>query len=227
VAIKVNTDLMESKASYASSLASQLKGTASEINYIYFGLDAKIKNRESIGSSLLSLQIRMDKLQRKMHNISDFLTNTASGYRSAEARVQSSLANVKFMNSASEKKSEPAKGKKKDKDEDKKWYQSNWFKLTVGAVVVGAAVAAAVLVGGPVLVGLAVGAVIGAGVGGVIGGISSKASGGEFIDGFSDGAMWGSISGAITGAAGAAGLGIKAMAAADGAVDSAVYVGQV
>ena len=59
MAIKVDTDLLESKASYASSLASQLRGTASEINYIYFGLDAKIKNRESIGSSLLSLKIRM------------------------------------------------------------------------------------------------------------------------------------------------------------------------
>ena len=77
-----------------------------------------------------------------------------------------------------------------------------------------------------ILVGVAVGAVIGAGVGGIIGGVSSKASGGKFIDGFSDGFMVGSISGAVLGAAGAAGLGIKAMAAADGAVDSALYVGQ-
>ena len=111
MAIKVNTDLMESKALYASSLASQLREAASEINYIYFGLDTKIKNRESIGSSLLNLQIRMDKLQRKMYNISNFLTNTASGYRSAEARVQANLANIKFSNSASEKKSEAPKSK--------------------------------------------------------------------------------------------------------------------
>ena len=83
MAIKVDTDLMESKAAYASSLALQLKEKAAEINYIYFGLDALIKNRESIGSSLLRLQIRMDKLQQKMYNISNFLSGTSSRYRSA------------------------------------------------------------------------------------------------------------------------------------------------
>ena len=75
---------------------------ASEINYIYFGLDALIKNRESIGSSLLSSQIRIDKLQQKMYNISNFLSGTSSRYRSAEARVEANLANIKFTTSVSE-----------------------------------------------------------------------------------------------------------------------------
>ena len=72
-----------------------------------------------------------------MYNISNFLSNTSSRYRSAETRVEANLANIKFSSSVSEKEPGAAKGKK----DEEKWYQSNWFKLGVGAVVIGAAVA--------------------------------------------------------------------------------------
>jgi len=117
-------------------------------------------------------------------------------------------------------------GAVKGKGEGKKWYQSNFFKLAVGVVVVGGAIALACTVGGPILVGMAVGAATGAAYGGLLGGVSSYISGGDFMNGFSNGFMWGGISGAISGAVSAKGIGMLGTAFADGAVDSAIYVGE-
>ena len=55
---------LKEQISHASSLASQLKETSFELNNIYFSLDAEIKNRESIGSSLIILKGKMDKIQK-------------------------------------------------------------------------------------------------------------------------------------------------------------------
>ena len=83
--------------SHASSLASQLKETSFELNNIYFSLDAEIKNRESIGSSLIILKGKMDKIQKKMYNVSRFLDDTASRYRSAELAVAANGVRISFL----------------------------------------------------------------------------------------------------------------------------------
>ena len=97
MAIKVNTDMLISEASHASSLSSQLRGISFELNNIYFSLDAEIKNRESIGSSLIILLGKMDKIQKKMYNVSRFLDDTASRYRSAERAVAANGARISLL----------------------------------------------------------------------------------------------------------------------------------
>ena len=97
MAIKVNTDILISEASHASSLSSQLRGISFELNNIYFSLDAEIKNRESIGSSLIILLGKMDKIQKKMYNVSRFLDDTASRYRSAEVAIAAYGARISLL----------------------------------------------------------------------------------------------------------------------------------
>ncbi|MDF2533429.1 MAG: hypothetical protein K0Q65_3010, partial [Clostridia bacterium] len=232
MSIKVNTYQLQSKSTYASSMALQLREKVDQVNNIYYSLDSKVKSRQGIGSSMRSLQNRIENAQRKMYNISRFLTTAASSYNTAEAVVAARGASLGSVASASASAAAGAinvganTGAGQGKVEEKKWYQSNWFKVAVGAVVVGAAVALAVTVGGPILIAAAVGAAIGAGVGGITGGVVSKMNGGSFADGFSDGFMWGAIGGAASGAIGATGVGILGAAAAEGAVNAGVYVGQ-
>jgi hypothetical protein len=232
MSIKVNTYQLQSKSTYAASIASQLREKVDQVNNIYYSLDSKVKSRQGIGSSIRSLQNRIENAQRKMYNISRFLTTAANSYNTAEAVVAARGASIGSVSSASASaaagtiKVGANTGAAQGKVEEKKWYQSNWFKVAVGAVVVGAAVALAVTVGGPILIAAAVGAAIGAGVGGITGGVVSKMNGGSFADGFSDGFMWGAIGGAASGAIGATGVGILGAAAAEGAVNAGVYVGQ-
>jgi hypothetical protein len=239
MSIKVNTYQLQSKSTYAASIASQLREKVDQVNNIYYSLDSKVKSRQGIGSSIRSLQNRIENAQRKMYNISRFLTTAASSYNTAEAVVAARGASLGSVASASASAAAGAinvganTGTAQGKVEEKKWYQSNWFKLTVGAVVVGAAIAAAVVataVASPVIAAIAVGAAIGAGIGAVVGGVTggvvSKMNGGSFVDGLADGFMWGAIGGAISGAISATGVGIIGAAAAEGAVNAGMYVGQ-
>ncbi|SHJ41911.1 Protein of unknown function [Clostridium amylolyticum] len=245
--IKVNITELESKAKYASSLAKQLKWKADEINDLYYSVDSEVKNRNGIGQSMLTLQRNIERAQQRMYNISEFLSSAAERYHKAETLVVAKSRNIGMVSSVStisrdfgtvgaatvgattaleDRNIDTNTGAVKGKGEGKKWYQSNFFKLAVGVVVVGGAIALACTVGGPILVGMAVGAATGAAYGGLLGGVSSYISGGDFMNGFSDGFMWGGISGAISGAVSAKGIGMLGTAFADGAVDSAIYVGE-
>jgi len=245
--IKVNITELESKAKYASSLAKQLKWKADEINDLYYSLDSEVKNRNGIGQSMVTLQRKIERAQQRMYNISEFLSSAAERYHKAETLVVAKSRNIGMVSAGStisrdfgtvgaatvgattaleDRNIDTNTGAVKGKGEGKKWYQSNFFKLAVGVVVVGGAIALACTVGGPILVGMAVGAATGAAYGGLLGGVSSYISGGDFMNGFSDGFMWGGISGAISGAVSAKGIGMLGTAFADGAVDSAIYVGE-
>jgi hypothetical protein len=214
MSIKVNTTQLQSKSTYAASIASNLKEKANLVNNIYYSLDSQVKGRQGIGSSIHSLLQRIEKAQQDMYSISRYLTKAAEQYNIAESSVVArSISDLGNTGANS-------------KTEEKKWYQTNLFKFAVGAVVIGAAVAAAVVVGGPILVGMAVGAAIGAGVGAVTGGVVSKMHGGSFVDGMADGFMWGAIGGAVSGGIGATSVGIVGAAAVEGAVNSATYIGQ-
>jgi hypothetical protein len=87
MSIKVNTYQLQSKSQYAASIALQLREKVNEVNSIYYSLDPEIKNRQGIGSSIRSLQQRMENTQRKMYNISRFLTTAADSYNTAETMV--------------------------------------------------------------------------------------------------------------------------------------------
>lgn len=221
--ILIETSSVRAKASELEKLIKEVVDKRNTLETIQRRLDNEIKYKSNIGNSINSVKLRMSIVESRMRKINSLLLLAANSYESTEKKVVSASSKLvdklKGLNvgavTVSEAKSE------------KKWYQSNWFKLAVGAVVIGVAVGAVILTGGVALaVGAAVGAVVGAGIGGVIGGVSSSMSGGKFIDGFSDGFMWGSISGAASGVVAQTGIGLMGAALADGAIDSAVYVGQ-
>ena len=87
--IRVNISELESKAKYAESLYIQLKIKADEINNLYYTLDPKVKSRNGIGQSMISLQNRIEQAQQKMYNISKFLYSAAENYRNAEKQIVS------------------------------------------------------------------------------------------------------------------------------------------
>lgn len=87
--IRVNISELESKAKYAESLSIQLKIKEDEINSIYYSLDPKVKSRNGIGQSMISLQKRIEEAQKKMYNISKFLYSAAENYRNAEEQIVS------------------------------------------------------------------------------------------------------------------------------------------
>lgn len=73
--IKVNISELQSKSSYSKSIASRLREEASKLNSLYYNVDPKVRNRQSIGSSIRSLQQRLERAQQKMYNISNFLSD--------------------------------------------------------------------------------------------------------------------------------------------------------
>ena len=211
-AIKVNLDGLAGCAMQFHTIAITLEDLKSSMDHVFGNVDSKIKRRRNIDGSIADIQKSMKALYTEIENISLFVSSSKDTYEKMETRLE------KESNSFIDQMEEIA-GLKKE------WYQENWFKIAVGTVVTGIAIAA-VVIAGPELMVIAVCTVVGGGIGGITEGIESVQNGGTFIDGFSDGFMWGSIGGFASGAVIVSGAGLVASSYAGGAIDSAVYAGR-
>ena len=210
--IKVNLDGLAGCAIQFHTVAITLEDLKSSMDHVFGSVDSKIKRRRNIDGSIADIQKSMKALYTEIENISLFVSSSKDTYEKMETRLE------KESNSFIDRMEDIA-GLKKE------WYQENWFKLAVGTVVTGIAIAA-VVIAGPELMVIAVCTVVGGGISGITEGIESVKNGGTFIDGFSDGFMWGSIGGFASGAVIVSGAGLVASSYAGGAIDSAVYAGR-
>ncbi len=119
-----------------------------------------------------------------------------------------------------------------------KWYQEDWAKILIGAVIIAGLIAVTVATGGAAggilltVHGIASGALTGALIGGGLGlassGVIAYATGGDVVSAMADGFMWGVIGGAISGGSGAAaemmGGGYLVTAGLGGAENTLTYV---
>ncbi|MCY1713964.1 hypothetical protein [Caproiciproducens galactitolivorans] len=210
--IKVSLDELAGCAMQFHTIAITLEDLKSSMDHVFGSVDSKIKRRRNIDGSIADIQKSMKALYTEIENISLFISSSKDTYEKMETRLE------KESNSFIDRLEDIA-GLKKE------WYQENWFKIAVGTVVTGIAIAA-VVIAGPELMVIAVCTVVGGGIGGITEGIESVQNGGTFIDGFSDGFMWGSIGGFASGAVIVSGAGLVASSYAGGAIDSAVYAGR-
>ncbi|MCY1712954.1 hypothetical protein OUY18_01620, partial [Caproiciproducens galactitolivorans] len=178
-AIKVNLDGLDGCAMQFHTIAITFEDLKSSMDHVFGSVDSKIKRRRNIDGSIADIQKSMKALYTEIENISLFVSSSKDIYDKTETHLE------KESNSFIDRMEDIA-GLKKE------WYQENWFKIAVGTVVTGIAIAVVVVVG-PELMFIAVGTVVGGGIYGITEGIESIRNGGEFIDGFSDGFMKGTI----------------------------------
>ena len=207
--IKVTLDGLASCAMQFHTVAITLEDLKSSMDHVFGSVDSKIKRRRNIDGSIADIQKSMKALYTEIENISLFVSSSKDTYEKMETRLE------KESNSFIDRMEDIA-GLKKE------WYQENWFKIAVGTVVTGIAIAV-VVVAGPELMFIAVGTVVGGGIYGITEGIESIQNGGEFIDGFSDGFMKGTIETFLAETVGCAGVGVGAKLFAGGTINSFSY----
>ena len=207
--IKVTLDGLASCAIQFHMVAITLEDLKSSMDHVFGSVDSKIKRRRNIDGSIADIQKSMKALYTEIENISLFVSSSKDTYEKMETRLE------KESNSFIDRMEDIA-GLKKE------WYQENWFKIAVGTVVTGIAIAV-VVVAGPELMFIAVGTVVGGGIYGITEGIESIQNGGEFIDGFSDGFMKGTIETFLAETVGCAGVGVGAKLFAGGTINSFSY----
>jgi len=207
--IKVSLDELAGCAMQFHTIAITFEDLKSSMDHVFGSVDSKIKRRRNIDGSIADIQKSMKALYTEIENISLFVSSSKDIYDKTETHLE------KESNSFIDRMEDIA-GLKKE------WYQENWFKIAVGTVVTGIAIAVVVVVG-PELMFIAVGTVVGGGIYGITEGIESIRNGGEFIDGFSDGFMKGTIETFFAETVGCAGVGVGAKLFAGGTINSFSY----